>query len=247
MAKFCGNCGARMDDNARVCGYCGTPLAASGAAPGGTPGGMPGGMYGETSGKTVDTAKNNAESMKKVKKIVISIVAALLAIAIVVTGVTVVTSFTGVKGTVRKVMKVYEDYDVDAFAAVCSDVIYEMASQYSYYSDSDPIEDIFEETIGGDLDQIEYDLGYGTYKISYEINKISKVSDRKMNALFENLEESSVNPDIIQDVRLVDITITAKAGRDDTTLDKTLILTKESGKWHLLLVADNYNLSSIFG
>ena len=247
MAKFCGNCGARMDDSARVCGYCGTPLAASGAAPGGTPGGMPGGMYGETSGKTVDTAKNNAESMKKVKKIVISIVAALLAIAIVVTGVTVITSFTGVKGTVRKVMKVYEDYDVDAFAAVCSDVIYEMASQYSYYSDSHPIEDIFEETIGGDLDQIEYDLGYGTYKISYEINKISKVSDRKMNALFENLEESSVDPDIIQDVRLVDITITAKAGRDDTTLDKTLILTKESGKWHLLLVADNYNLSSIFG
>ena len=206
-----------------------------------------GGVYGETSGKTVDTAKNNAESMKKVKKIVISIVAALLAVAIVVTGVTVVTSFTGVKGTVRKVMKVYEDYDVDAFAAVCSDVIYEMASQNSYYSDSDAIEDIFDETIGNDLDQIEYDLGYGTYKISYEINKISKVSDRKMDALFKNLEESSVDPDIIQDVRLVDITITAKAGRDDTTLDKTLILTKESGKWHLLLVADNYHLSSIFG
>lgn len=237
MAKFCGNCGARMDDSARICGYCGTPLAAY--TPGTAPGEMPG-------GGTADTAKSNAESMKKVKKLVINIVAALLAIAIVVTGVTVVTSFTGVKGTVRKVMKVYENYDVDAFAAVCSDVIYEMASQYSSYSDSDPIEDIFDESIGNDLDQIEYDLGYGTYKISYEINKISKVSDRKMEALSNNLEEASIDPDIIQDVRLVDITITAKVGRDDTTLDKTLILTKESGKWRLLLAADSYNLSSIF-
>lgn len=233
MAKFCGNCGARMDDSARICGYCGTPLAAY------TPGGG-------THGGTADTVKSNAESMKKVKKIVISIVAALLAIAIVVTGVTVVTSFTGVKGTVRKVMKVYENYDVDAFAAVCSDVLYEMASQYSSYSDSDPIENIFDESIGNDLDQIEYDLGYGTYKISYEINKISKVSDRKMEALSNNLEEASIDPDIIQDVRLVDITITAKVGRDDTTLDKTLILTKESGKWRLLLAADSYDLSYYF-
>lgn len=236
MAKFCGNCGARMDDSARVCGYCGTPLAVytTSAAPGEMPGG------------TVDTAKNNAENMKKVKKIVISIVAALLAIAIVVTGVAVVTSFTGVKGTVRKVMKVYENYDVDAFAAVCSDVIYEMASQYSSYSDSDPIENIFDESIGNDLDQIEYDLGYGTYKISYEINEISKVSDRKMDALSNNLEEALVDPDIIQDIRLVDITITAKVGRDDTTLDKILILTKESGKWRLLLAVNSYDLSNFF-
>ena len=236
MAKFCGNCGARMDDSARICGYCGTPLAA--------PGEMPGGG---THGGTADTVKSNAESMKKVKKIVISIVAALLAIAIVVTGVTVVTSFTGVKGTVRKVMKVYENYDVDAFAAVCSDVIYEMASQYSSYSDIDPIEDIFDETIGWDLDRIESDLGYGAYKISYEINKISKVSDRKMEALFNNLEtEESIDPSIIQDVRLVDITITAKVGRDDTTLDKTLILTKESGKWRLLFAVNSYDLSYYF-
>lgn len=27
MAKFCGNCGAKLDDNARVCGHCGTPVA----------------------------------------------------------------------------------------------------------------------------------------------------------------------------------------------------------------------------
>ena len=27
MAKFCGNCGAKLDVNARVCGYCGTPVA----------------------------------------------------------------------------------------------------------------------------------------------------------------------------------------------------------------------------
>lgn len=27
MPKFCGNCGAKLDDNAKVCGHCGTPVA----------------------------------------------------------------------------------------------------------------------------------------------------------------------------------------------------------------------------
>lgn len=26
MSKFCGNCGAKLEDDARVCGNCGTPL-----------------------------------------------------------------------------------------------------------------------------------------------------------------------------------------------------------------------------
>lgn len=27
MAKFCGNCGAQLEDEMKVCGYCGTPSA----------------------------------------------------------------------------------------------------------------------------------------------------------------------------------------------------------------------------
>ena len=27
MAKFCGSCGAQLDDSAKICGICGTPLA----------------------------------------------------------------------------------------------------------------------------------------------------------------------------------------------------------------------------
>lgn len=26
MARFCGNCGAQLDDDAKVCGQCGTPI-----------------------------------------------------------------------------------------------------------------------------------------------------------------------------------------------------------------------------
>lgn len=32
MAKFCGNCGAQMDDGAKICGMCGTPFVNSGSA-----------------------------------------------------------------------------------------------------------------------------------------------------------------------------------------------------------------------
>ena len=27
MSKFCGNCGAKLDDDAKVCGHCGTPVS----------------------------------------------------------------------------------------------------------------------------------------------------------------------------------------------------------------------------
>ena len=33
MAKFCGNCGAQLDDNAKVCGQCGTPVGTLSAIP----------------------------------------------------------------------------------------------------------------------------------------------------------------------------------------------------------------------
>ncbi len=33
MAKFCGNCGAQMEDSAKVCGYCGTPFENAVVAP----------------------------------------------------------------------------------------------------------------------------------------------------------------------------------------------------------------------
>lgn len=33
MAKFCGNCGSKMDDDAKICGMCGTPFPVQDAAP----------------------------------------------------------------------------------------------------------------------------------------------------------------------------------------------------------------------
>lgn len=33
MARFCGNCGAQIDENAKVCGQCGTPIEGSTKTP----------------------------------------------------------------------------------------------------------------------------------------------------------------------------------------------------------------------
>lgn len=38
MSKFCGNCGAQLDDAAKVCGNCGTPLELNNTANASIPG-----------------------------------------------------------------------------------------------------------------------------------------------------------------------------------------------------------------
>ena len=212
MAKFCGNCGAQMEDEARVCGYCGTPFEG-------------------VSSWTPAVHYTDPEKSQKTKRTVTRVVAALLAVVIVAVGVMTVTSLTGIKGTVRKVVRAYQKYDVDILADVCSDLYYRMAA----YGEYDAVANLFESAIGTDLDNIEETVGQ-KYKLSYKIRDIYKPSERKLGILQGYFAELPIDMVEIEDVRLVAITLTAKAGQQETTLDKTLLLNKESGKWKLLMV-----------
>lgn len=67
MAKFCGNCGAQLDDDDKVCGQCGTPVN-------GNAGTVPG-------LKVVDPEKKK-KMAKRIKWIVALVIVVALAITV---------------------------------------------------------------------------------------------------------------------------------------------------------------------
>ena len=104
MAKFCGNCGAKMDDNDKVCGQCGTPV--------------------DSETKTSSVKIIDMERRKRNKKLLKLIVVLILIIAVVATAINVVTKFMGPNGLLRKVMSAYEEYDIDTLVSLSSDIYY---------------------------------------------------------------------------------------------------------------------------
>lgn len=208
MAKFCGHCGTKLDDTAKVCGNCGTPLED-------TPAEIPG-------VKMVDP-----EQQKKIKTAGILIAGLVAVVVIIVVAINVVSNFTGTKGLLRKVMNAYENYDIDALVAMSSDVY--------YYGYEDWTEYYFTYAVGENLDDFESYVGH-SYKLSYEVNEIYTMSDRKYNELIRNLQStySGVDADMIKEVVVADVTLTAKQGSKSMKRNLQVTMSKEDGGWKLL-------------
>lgn len=210
MAKFCGNCGTQLDDNAKICGQCGTPLdGASNNIPG---------------LKVVDP-----EKQKKLKKMGKRIVALAAVIIVAVIAFNVVTQYTGANGLLRKVMTAYKEYDVDTLISLSSDMY--------FYGEEDWVEYYFEYSVGDALDSFESSVGH-SYKLSYEVNEIYTVSERKLDDMMDQIEYSYADFDIsvIEKVVIADLTVTAKQGSKSVSRDIDIVMSKENGTWRLLYI-----------
>lgn len=210
MAKFCGNCGAKLDDEAKVCGQCGTPLDGASTNISGL--------------KVVDP-----EKQKKVKKTLklVAILAALVVVAVV--ALNIASKYTGYNGLLRKVMNAYEDYDIDTLVSLSSDMY--------YYGYEDFVEYYFEYNVGEDLDAFESSVGH-SYKLSYEVNETYTLSDRKLSELLNNIEStySDFDVSVMSKVVVADVTVTAKQGNKLASRSITVTMTKENGSWKLLYI-----------
>ena len=210
MAKFCGNCGARLEDDAKICGKCGTPVE-------GVTTSIPG---------LKDT---DPEKQKKVKK-TFKLVAGLM-VLLIVAGIAfnVVSQYTGYNGLMRKVMAAYEKYDIDTLISLSSNMY--------YYGDEDSVEYYFESKVGENLDSFEASVGHN-YKLSYKVNETYAMSERKENDLLDDIENAYMDFDIskIKKVVVADLTLTAKQGNKSTNRDMNIVMTKENGSWRLLYI-----------
>lgn len=210
MAKFCGNCGRPMEDNAKVCGNCGTPLEEGAAS---------------KVKLEIDAPQKKEKFKKKIK--IIFVISMLLVIGIV--AVNVVTNFTGSKGLVHKIMTAYEEYDIDALIMLSSDIY--------YYDSEDYVEQYFENSVGIDLDSFEISVGH-SYKLTYEVNEIYELSERKLKDMMENIRYKypDFDTEFIEKVVVADITVTARQGSKTMEQNVKITMSKENDVWRLLYI-----------
>lgn len=210
MAKFCGNCGTRLEDDAKICGKCGTPLD-------GVPANVPG------------LKVTDPEKQKKRKKTVKLVVGLVALVVVAVIAFNVVSQYTGYNGLLRKVMTAYENYDIDTLISLSSDMY--------YYGEEDWVEYYFECNVGENLDSFESSVGH-SYKLSYEVNETYVMSERKVNELLDEIENTYSDFDVsmIEKVVVADLTLTAKQGSKSVNRDMNIVMTKEDGSWRLLYI-----------
>lgn len=209
MSKFCGNCGAQMEDSAKVCGYCGTALE---------------------SANSVTFKYEDPEKKAKIKSIAKKVSVVVIAIVVISIIGSVISSFVGYRGAVRKFMNAYKNENVDALVDMTCSFMQEdefgeiVMSKYEY-------------KLENDFDS--FDLYFDSkYSISYEIINASKLSERKTKSMMEQLAYSGIlsedDVDLVQNIMNVKISITAKHGSDSRTTSKTIYLVKEKKGWNLL-------------
>ena len=213
MAKYCGNCGSKMQDNAKVCGVCGTPFANAAKTP--------------NMDKVVPELEQ--EKRKKIKKFVRLCVTLIAVIAVIGIVFSALNAFTGRKGLVRKTMKAYEDYDIEALV--------DMSSDLNYYGGVDYAESYFMSEVGYAIDNFEYQLGHN-YKLSYEVNEIYTLSKRSMETELKDLAWMYPDFDIsmIKKLAIAEVTVTARKGNEAISMELEIMMSKEHGKWKLIYI-----------
>lgn len=211
MAKYCGNCGAKLEDSDKICGQCGMLVNNESVNLSGV--------------KNLDKVERRKKKKKNLRWTVFFVV--LIAISAIV--VSLIWQFTGYNGLLRKVMNAYERYDIDTLILLSSDLY--------YYGDENFAETYYENRVGADLDLFEQSVGYN-YKISYKINDVYDLPERRLNEILDMLESSNIDYDVAQIERIAvsDITVTAEQGDKSIVQDINIFLTKEDGTWKLLAI-----------
>ncbi len=202
MSKYCGNCGAQMDDSARVCGNCGTPFVgatpASGAA------------------RTQFRSPTAKAKNKKTLKIAGGAAAALVVLIIVIK---ILTTFTGYNGAVRKVMKAYENYDVDTLVSMSSDYLYIDNRDVDFYFDS---------MLRIDYANFDDEVGHN-YKLSYKVKETYKIPEYE---LLDYRDTGYYDTADLKTIKISDISVTAKGSGSETIIIR-LLLIEENRSWKI--------------
>lgn len=206
MAKFCGNCGAQMDDADKVCGQCGTPVAGSSVA---------------------EKSAANEKGNNKIVKLIIGVIAAIVVIVIIAN---VAGSLTGYKSTIKKMVKALQNNDISTLESLASSINEETFG--AWYGDD--IYDYYDDMISDTLDKYEDSVGK-IKKISFEITDETELSDRRMNELKDNLEDLfNMDTSDIKKVVKVDLKITVKGTKKSSTYNvSSLYMIKENSGWKI--------------
>ena len=158
-----------------------------------------------------------------------------LLIVIGVIAFNVITKYTGYNGFLRKFMIAYEKYDIDEIVSSASGMYFENDGEW------DLLESYFEDFVGDSLDSFESSVGHN-YKLSYEVNETYNLSERKLEALIDELGSGYYDFDlsVIEKVVVADVTVTAKKGSRSSKQDMNIVMSKEDGEWKLVYIDNEW-------
>lgn len=222
MAQFCTNCGAQMDDNATVCGNCGTALSAP------------------TGGVNANAAVNAVKDIKKKvpMKLVAPIAGGVVALILLIVIISAIASGSGVKGTIKDSFKAYVKGDAKKFV----DCIY-------LFGDKEIKEDFIEEIDDGKEDVIEgledeYGKNVKVKKVEIKDEDDIKKDGKKFDEYVEYLESFADSEDVdfktkdIKAIKVVDFNVTVEGKDDEETLKyKDIVFVKTSDGWQFTFIS----------
>ena len=219
MAKFCSNCGFRMEDDDKVCGNCGTPVAVVGGTPKTV---IP------QSGKKFSVPKIDLKD-PKVKKIIIIAAIAVVAIAVVIGGISIIKSLNGYQRVLDKCAKAIQKNDAETIVA-------QLSSIYSENREEEWLINWIEEELDDILDAAEDKVG--TIKsVSIEVDEEKDVTERKVNKFKEYMEDHfDLDMRDIKSIKEIKYRIVVNGSKSTyRTKYTTGYLFKESGGWKIYL------------
>ncbi len=249
MAKFCGNCGTQLQDNAAFCPSCGTAITPQAPKeepikPPATP--IPQQPIEKTQvftppqpapvGASVKPQKAKKPANKK--NILVGIIAGLVAAVISF----LVVSFLlggsgGAKGTAKKVLTAVLNEEGDTLADMTSNAYFEL--EYNDY-DEDDLAEAYEDDIDDLMDYFSSEVGY-SFNLSFEIGDCVEVSRKEME---EKMGVSSEYNELlsydIDGLATINAKLLAEANGDTAESDVTIGLLKEGGSWKLAAIYYNY-------
>lgn len=172
----------------------------------------------------------NSDTFKKFKKKLLIFVITLIILFAGVIGTYVGLQFTGINKGIRDVMRAYRKYDINTLVGLSSEIYY-------YSEDSDYVETYFKDAVGGNLDYYEESVGHD-YKLSYEVEDVYNMSARNKDKLFEKLKPLYTDYDLssITNVKIAEIKVKVRNGRNSDTNNIKLTFTKEGKDWGLLYI-----------
>lgn len=216
MAKFCANCGSKMEDGDKVCGQCGTPVAQSKTA------------LSKPSGEKKN--KGGRRTLKLLLTVGILAVIAAAAVGIAV-------KCTGYQSALDRMAKALQKNDMDTLEELASSI---NEGVYGFWY-GDDLDDYYEDTVSDALDKFEDSVG-AVKKITYEIIDEKELSSRKVEELEDALEKMyDLDVSGIKKIIKVELELTVKGAKEsDTYYVDSLYLVKESGGWKLFYGSLSY-------
>lgn len=210
MTKFCGNCGAAMDNDARICGNCGTYL-------------------GEVDNVTAPAVGRHK---KLLPVVIVAIVAVVVALAVSLLSVLGVVGYKKAVNNVLDVIargKVTEN-KIEALAP--KDV-------WEYFEDEEDLDpddavDYFEEAAEDSADYLEEEYG-DNWRVSYKIKDKDQIKDSKLKKIARTLHDKyDIKKSSVKKGFDLELEVKIKGSEDEDEDDLEFAVLKIGGKWYAI-------------